>query len=362
MDWKFYLLILACILFLPAMSDSFGDAPTSQFALDLNNDNPTGITDNGSSFFVLQNNTTGLDMVYIYSMINSATSSFALDPNNDNPTGITTDGTSLYVLDADAKVYIYSVSGNFDNSFSINVLTFAISGITIDGNNMYVVDHSGTLYIYDITDTSNPNSINTISLDSNIDGPNGITTNGIDLFIVNDPDNTIHVADTNTGINLGDNFGARTLYTISLDSIGSLTGITTNGTNLHVVSADDGMVYTFAIPAPSPGVTLDVGNDLPTGITIYGDKFYVVDYFGDLFIYTIDESNTVPVDLFSTTHLGANLNPSGITTINGTTFYIVDYSGKLYAYSDDTLSQIIDLGSEIALNGITTDGTSLYIG
>jgi hypothetical protein len=76
----------------------------------------------------------------------NATSKFALNSNNQHAKGITTDGVSMWVVDDDGsnnRVFKYTVGGAYLGSWAIDPENDKPTGITIDpsgGNSIWIVD------------------------------------------------------------------------------------------------------------------------------------------------------------------------------------------------------------------------------
>jgi len=110
---------------------------------------PEGIASNGEDIWVAD---IGNKQVHFYdnaatlmSGSMSPTSSFALDAGNQDPWGMTTDGTNLWVVDAQGKfdsVFKYTLNGTLLGSWTLDPININPRGISIDanGNDIWVVD------------------------------------------------------------------------------------------------------------------------------------------------------------------------------------------------------------------------------
>jgi sugar lactone lactonase YvrE len=293
----------------------------------------------------------------------------------NHPTGITTDGTSFYVADYGNKLIRKVTSAAVVTTLPI---AFNLpSDITTDGVNLYVVDAgSNTVRIIDIK----TNEVTTIGSTNNQAGsvdstnpadvrffiPIGITTDGFDLYVTDSGNHTIR------RINIATK-AVTTLAGISQSS-GADDGrqgvarlnrpgrITTDGVNLYL--ADFGNRSIRRIDILSGTVTTIAGTSTPGG----PEK--------------INQDNNGTADGIGTA--ARFYQPNGITT-DGTYLYVTDtYQNtvrrvdKAFPYSVTTISGIAKafsdptLGSGGAIDspgtpsffspiGITTDGVSLFV-
>ena len=361
---------------------------------------------------------------------------FDIDSENDNPTGITTDGTYLYVVDlTDKKVYVHSLDGTrqADRDFNLDSSTGFASGITYDKTYIYILDSSGEkIFVYSLDGTRQ--STREFDLASSNDNPTGITTDGTYLYVVDQVDEKVYVhsldgtrqssrdfnldsGNTNPSDITTDgtylyviDWVDRQLYVYSIDGTRqssrdfdfdtfkrSLFGITTNGTFIYTLNADDDKIYiygdqpklesTFSLPVASfegeattteldiPLDTanfellgkfgLDFNNTRATGIDTDGTYLYVADTDDDkVYVYNLDVTRPNPSRDFNLD--SNNSGPSSMYS-DGTYLYVVDNAdGKVYAYSlDGTRQSSRDFNfaniNDIA-SGLTYDGTYFYVG
>lgn len=240
-----------------------------------------------------------------------------------NPLGITTDGVSLYVADS----FNYTIRriviktgevstlagkagdfGSIDNAIGKDARFKGIRGITTDGVNLYVTDTDNHT-IRKIVIAA-PNAVSTlagsagifgssddvIGVNARFEGPRGITTDGVNLYVADTSNHTIRkivIAAPNAVSTLA----GTALSSGSANGVGVAAmfrfpeGITTDGIYLYV--ADSGnhtirkieianrTVSTLAGEPLSSGSTNAIGKDarfnLPYGITTDGTNLYVAE-------------------------------------------------------------------------------------
>jgi hypothetical protein len=297
-----------------------------------------------------------------------------------SPTGITTDGINLYVADsannkirqiviATGEVTTLAGSGSVgaaDGTGIAATFNFPL-GITTDGTNLFVTEHNNKIrqiviatgVVSSFTGTANtqmlPSAADGAAASARFYSPNGITTDGTNLYVVDEFNNKIRqivissgvvssfTGTANTAMNSGAADGAAASATFS-----SPLSITTDGSNLYVT---DQLNYKIRKIVISSKV---VSSFTGTANTVMG--------FG-----AADGAAA------SATFNG----PRGITT-DGTNLYLED-SGKIrkIVISSGVVSSLTGT-SNTAMNsgaadgaassatfngpfGITTDGTSLYV-
>ena len=251
------------------------------------------------------------------------------------PYGITTDGTNLYVADNNnnkiRKIVIATgavttlagpaqgstVSGDTDDTG--NAARFKNpSSITTDGTNLYVADSNNNkirkivIATGAVTTLAGPAQGSTTSGDTDDTGnaarfynPNGITTDGTNLYVADSNNNKIRKIVIATGA-VTTLAGPAQGSTTSGDTDGTgnaarfyiPSGITTDGTNLYVadyfnnkirqIVITTGVVTTLAGPAQgsrASGDTDGTGNAarfyIPSGITTDGTNLYVADAYNN---------------------------------------------------------------------------------
>jgi sugar lactone lactonase YvrE len=187
----------------------------------------------------------------------------------DSPQGITTDGTDLYVADSanNAIRKVELASGNF------GVTTFAGGG------------------------PASPGFDNGVGIIARFNFPQGITTNGTDLFVADTVNNAIRTIRINTANVLtlagssgvaGNDNGAGQDATFNLPY-----GVASDGTSVYVADSSNNMVRkvvistgevtTLAGAGPglggfTNGTGVDATFRAPDGITTDGVRLYVADF------------------------------------------------------------------------------------
>jgi sugar lactone lactonase YvrE len=221
----------------------------------------------------------------------------------NSPYGITTDGTNLYVADSGnntirqiviATGAVSTLAGSatawgLADGTGAAATFQAPQGITTDGTNLYVADTYNNAIRQIVIATGTVVTMNSLL----ILAPSDITTDGVNLYV---PDmSTIHQIVIATG---GVSTLAGTMYTTgSTDGTGAAarfngpTGITTDGTNLYVADTYNntirqiviasGVVSTLAGTAGVRGATDGTGAAAAffwhSGLTTDGSNLYVTD-------------------------------------------------------------------------------------
>jgi len=339
---------------------------------------PTGITLSGSSLFVVDNGNSVIRRVDLAAGSVSTLAGTAASTDGTasaarfySPTGVTTDGTSLFVAEQNnhtiRKVIIATgavttvagypgLVGNADGTGSGARFTYP-DGITTDGTNLYVTDYGANTVRQVVIATGavstlagipeTAGSADGVGTAATFSGPRGITTDGTSLYVVDGHNNTIRkiVISTGTVSTVAGTAGVSG----SLDGVGAAAsfnfpwGITTDGVNLYVadesnctirkIALSSGAVTTIAGMAGSAVSTDGVGTaarfSYPLGITTDGASLYITDA----------GSNKVRQ---------MSLATGAVTTIAG--------SGMVGAADG-----IPAAASFNGAWGITTDGTSLFV-
>ena len=302
---------------------------------------------------------------------NTGTSARFNDPN-----GVTTDGTNLYVADSGnhtiRKVVIATgvvttlagtagSSGSSDNTGTTARFNDP-NGVTTDGTNLYVADSgnhtirkvviaTGVVTTLAGTAGSSGSSDNT-GMSARFNDPNGVTTDGTNLYVADSGNHTIRKVVIATGVvtTLAGTAGSSG----SSDGTGTSArfndpnGVTTDGTNLYVADSGNhtirkvviatGVVTTLAGTAGSSGSSDGTGtsarfND-PNGVTTDGTNLFVADSGNDT-IRRVEAK--VVTAIGATTTLAGSAGSSGSADGTGT-------SARFYLPS-----------------GITTDGRRLLV-
>jgi hypothetical protein len=284
------------------------------------------------------------------------------------PTAITTDGTYLYVTDTDNNTIrkieistgtVTTLAGSAGSYGSADGIGAAARfngpvGITTDGKNLYVTDFhtirkieisSGTVTTLAGTASSH-GSANGVGAAATFTDPVGITTDGTNLYVTDLLENTIRKIVISTGA-VTTLAGTAGSYG-SADGIGAAAtftdpeGITTDGTNLYVMDGS-GTIRKIVI---STGAVTTLAGFYGENITTDGANLYVTE---------IRWESPEPADVASDTGFhGDNiihkiaLSTGAVTTVAGSgNFGSADGIGAAASFCGP--------------QGITTDGTSLYL-
>lgn len=283
----------------------------------------------------------------------------------NRPAGVTTDGINLYVTDLYnnkiRKIVIATgvvttlagsgVLGAADGTGTAASFSMPV-GITTDGINLYVTDSDkirkiviATGVVTTLAGSSTRGSVDGTGTNASFLDPNGITTDGINLYVADYSNNKIRkiVIATSVVTTLAGSGAAGTMNgTGTAASFYSPYGITTDGINLYVTEVNNIKVRKIAIA---------------TGV--------VTTMAGSGTIGSIDGAGTA-----------ASFNfPAGITT-DGTNLYVVDSGNNKVRKIVIATSVVTTLagsgtagtadGTGTAASfylpvGITSDGTNLYV-
>jgi len=287
------------------------------------------------------------------------------------PRGITRDGTNLYVADTYnhliRKIVISTgvvttlagtgSSGSTDNSTGTSASFNGPRGITTDGTNLYVADFSNHLIRKIVISTGvvttvagklwggagDPGSANGTGTSASFNGPNGITTDGTNLYVSERNNHLIRKIVISTGVvttlaGTGSSGWANGTGTSA--SFYRPLGITTDGTNLYVSDTYNHWIRKIVISTGVVTTLAGTGSAGSANGTAASFKF-----------------------------------PHGITT-DGTNLYVADTSNYLIrkiVISTGAVTTVAGTGSAGSANGtgtsasfylpygITTDGTNLYV-
>jgi hypothetical protein len=249
-----------------------------------------GLTGNGQAYIVYGKpsapvttkfyvvNDASQDRTYEYNTSGMAVESYALNSGNTVPRGAasTTAGDKTWVVDANRKVYVYNTSGGLLGSWTAGTLATnaTVEGIATNGTDVWIVDaKSAKVYKYTGAATrlsGSQNAASSFSLNSGNTSPKDITTDGVNLWVVNDSTTDKVFKYTLSGSLVGS-------WTISTVGAASPTGITVDPSNVsNVWIADKGtkLVYqynaaasrTSGSQAAAASFALAAGNTNPQGI------------------------------------------------------------------------------------------------
>lgn len=287
--------------------------------------------------------------------------------------GITTDGTNLYVADSYAIRKVVISTGAVTTLAGSDAMTSPPNGstdgtgmaarfdvlksITTDGTNLYVADSrnhtirkvviaTGVVTTF-AGSAGGKGSTDGTGTAAQFWSPEGITTDGMNLFVADTTNGTIRKIVISTGevttLAGGSPYGA-------IDGTGtaarfySPTGITTDGTNLYVA---DTYNYTIRKVVISTGVvTTLAGSATNLGST---DGIGTAARFNKLYGITTDGTNLYVADTNNQTIRKVVIATGVVTTLAG--------SAGTWGSTNGTGTAALFSGPF----GITTDGTSLYV-
>ena len=236
------------------------------------------------------------------------------------PRGITTDGTNLYVVDTENHLIrkivistgeVTTLAGTGSTGSSDGIGTFASfdtpHGITTDGTNLYLADSNNhkirqiiisTGDVTTLAGTGSAGSSNETGNFASFNYPQGITTDGTNLFVADSSNHLIRKIVISTGVVTT---LAGTGSAGDLDEIGTSArfyypyGITSDGTNIYLVGRKNhkirkivissGVVTTIAgtgSVGSSNGAGTYASFNYPRGITTDGRYLYIADTFNHL--------------------------------------------------------------------------------
>lgn len=411
-----------------------GDVTTARFW------NPEGITFDGTNIYIADWSTNTIRKIVIATGIVSTIAGTAgisgsIDGTGaaarfNYPRGITTDGANLYVADSGnntirkidpSSTSVTTLVGTTAESFGATdgigtgAKFWGPEGITTDGKNLYVADTRNSVIRKIVISTGVVTTlagtagvswppVDGVGIAAAFNEPKGITTDGTNLYVADSGNNTIRKIVISTGVvtTLVGTAGTHG----SADGVGSAAsfegpeGITTDGTNLFVtdrynctirkISIATGEVTTLAGIAGPAGASDGIGSTarfyLPSSITTDKANLYVTDQ-GNNTIRKIVIATKVVSTIAGTAGVQGSVdgigkaakfhNPQGITT-DGTNLYVSEGN------SNNLIRKIIIATGEVSTlvgntdgygsadgigsvahffnpDGITTDGFNLYV-
>jgi len=318
-------------------------------------------------------------------------------------------GTELSLSTAVTTLAGTGSTGSTDNSTGTSASFYYPQGITTDGTNLYVADTSNHLIRKIVISTgavttlagtgSSGSTDNSTGTSASFFDPREITTDGTNLYVADTKNNLIRKIVISTGAvttlagtgSMGSANGTGTSASFYYPQ-----GITTDGTNLYVAEEGNHLIRKIVI---STGVVTTVAGtgssgsangtgtsasfQFPGGITTDGTNLYVGDYMNDLIRQIVISTGVVTTVAGTGSSGSANgtgtsasfQNPKGVTT-DGTNLYVADMFNHLIrkiVISTGAVTTVAGTGSQGSADGtgtsasfyrptgITTDGTNLYV-
>jgi sugar lactone lactonase YvrE len=279
---------------------------------------PTDVATDGTNLYVADSNHNEIRKIAIstgaVTTLAGSTQSGHLDGTGagatfNGPYAVTTDGMSLYVADSlnneIRKIVIATgevstlagspppaLSGN-TNGTGTNAKFDDPDGIATDGTNLYVADYNNNEIRKIVISTRAVTTL--VGAAAGLNGPGGIATDGTSLYVADSSNNEIRKILISTGAVTtlaGSISGGHTDGTGTAASFTGPQGITTDGANLYVADCLNneirkiviatGAVTTLAGSYKSSGSSDGKGTAAkfngPNGITTDGTNLYVADY------------------------------------------------------------------------------------
>jgi len=267
------------------------------------------------------------------------------------------------VLSGLVTTFAGGVAGFLDSGTAGGAKFYRPIALTTNGKNLYVADYFNNAIRQVVIATGEVTTIagNTAGLAGSADGigvsasfnrPSDITTDGTDLYVTDSVNYTIRKIELSTGnvttVAGGVGLSGAIDSTVGLNArFGSLNGITTDGTSLYAADSNNtirrivissGAVTTLAgspgSGGSSDGIQSAARFNQPARITTDGINLYLADFYNRTVRKIALATGTV-------TTIAGTLGPLG--TDGGTT----DGIGTAARFNQP--------------NGITTDGTNLYL-
>lgn len=306
-------------------------------------------------------------------------------------------------------------SGSADTAPGVAATFNHPTGITTDGTNLYVTDYNNNLIRkIDSTGTHTLQCTDSSGAPISFNRPTDITIVGTNLYVVDSGSNTVRIIDATTF--KVETIGSTTGLAGSVDTavqtdarFNQPTGITTDSKNLYITDSGNHTIRWIDIAskkvstlAGAPGTAgsadgkpRDARFNLPARITTNGSDLYLTDLNNRTIrkivissgeVFTIAGNASTPPGTTDANAIGADARfykPNGITT-DGTNLYVTDsfnntirkisltapynvekITGVTYAPDQAVFSGHVDSAdgtpSFDTPIGITTDGTSLFV-
>jgi sugar lactone lactonase YvrE len=145
-----------------------------------------------TKFYVVDD--ASINRTYEYDATGGSNESYSLDTGNSAPRGVASHitGETVWVIDANKKVYVYNNNGGLLGSWTAGSLpsNAQVEGITTNGTDIWIVDNrSDRVYRYSGAATrvsGSQNAFGNFGLNSGNRNPKDIVTDGAFLYVVND--------------------------------------------------------------------------------------------------------------------------------------------------------------------------------
>ena len=352
-----------------------------------------GIATDGSSIWIVSRLT---DRIYRFDNGSTETegtihaeSSFALDSSNATPYGLETDGNSLWVVNDSTnlwKTFTYTLDGTLLGSWDLDPANRNARGITIDPANptdLLVINDGSRDELHRYTGATQINSGSlsasaTYQLASENNNPSGIaylTIGDPGIGPVSDIDPVANIVDIEllaAGLPVGIVVQAidpdsEVSYQLVDDAEGRFQIDIATG-QITIADATPGLWVVGIAQELTVLATSDDGSESTETFTVdvvgpvvsVGTQWLVIDDQVDAVL-----SYDVDLQFETNTALAAgNSSTRGIaTTPDGSKYFVVDSDRNVYVYdaNDNSLLGSWTMSGVIAPEGITTDGTDLWV-
>ena len=288
---------------------------------------PSGVTTDGANLYIADTDNNRIRRVVIATGAVSTLAGSGYPASVDGtgtaamfygPTGITTDGTCLYVTDHSSALVrkvviatggVTTLAGSGANSSTDGTGLAATFGgplgITTDGVNLYVVDNAtakirkivlATAVVTTLAGTGKAGAADGAGTAASFAQPNGITTDGTSLYIVDSGNNKVRKLVIASGLvsTLAGSGSAGAVDGAAAASFNTPAGITSDGTYLYVGDSGNQKVRKIAIATGAVSTLAGSGAagtadgsavvatfKYPDSLTTDGITLFVVDRVGN---------------------------------------------------------------------------------
>ena len=365
-----------------------------------------------------------LSIIFSFTVYSCSSDDAVTTSTTDNTTtdNTTTDTTAPVVVQMGGSIQSGSIlslstavttvagtgSSGSANGTGTSASFYSPYAITTDGTKLYVADSSNHLIrkivistgaVTTLAGAGSSGSTNGTGTSASFSSPQGITTDGTNLYVTDSNNHLIRKIVISTGVVTtvaGTGSSGLANGTGTSASFSSPQGITTDGTNLYVgdygnhlirkIVISTGAVTTVAGTGSSGsanGTGTSASFNTPTGVTTDGNYLYVSDSDNHL-IRKIVISTGVVTTVAGTgssgsangTGTSASISQPYEITTDGTNLYVAEYGNYLIrkiVISTGVVTTVAGTGSSGSANGtgtsasfsfpmgITTDGTNLYV-
>jgi hypothetical protein len=290
-----------------------GSADATGIAASFNG--PYGVTTDGANLYIadMRNNkirkvviATGVVTTLAGSGLIGSVDATGLAASFNGPLGITTDGTSLYVAEAAGnkirKIVIATGVVTTIDATGIAASFNSVTSITTDGANLYATDWGNctirkiviaTGVVTTLAGTGFISAVDATGIAAGFYNPNGITTDGANLYVSDENNNKVRKIVIATGV-VTTLAGSGVIGAVDAVGVAASfhwpSGITTDGTNLYVAEYGNhkirkvviatGAVTTLAgsgLVGAVDAVGIAASFSTPYGLTTDGTSVFVGD-------------------------------------------------------------------------------------